>query len=79
MKLKKSRTVLGVFLLLGFLRNDKSSKKVEGRKLKEHEKHIYVSDISSISIQFKDASKHSIEEIIKTAEAAKKANELMYE
>jgi len=73
MKSKKIRTVLGAFLLLGFSRNDESSK-VKGRKLKEHEKHLYITDISSISIQFKDASKHSIEEIINTVEAAKKAN-----
>lgn len=76
MKLKKVRTVLGAFLLLGFLRNNESSK-VKGRKPKRPEKYIYVSDISSISIQFKDASKHSIEEIIRTVEAAEKADSLM--
>ncbi len=76
MKSKKIRTALGAFLLFGFLGNSKSSK-VKGRKPKRPEKYIYVSDISSISIQFKDASKHSTEEIIRTVEAAEKASKLM--
>ncbi|KYK37928.1 MAG: hypothetical protein HXS46_10665 [Theionarchaea archaeon] len=76
MKPKKIRAVLRAFLLFGFLRNDESSK-VEGHRPKRPEKHIYVSDISSISIQFKDASKYSMEQIIKTVEAAEEADRLM--
>ncbi|MBU7026217.1 MAG: hypothetical protein HXS48_04685 [Theionarchaea archaeon] len=45
--------------------------------LKEHEKHIYVSDISSVSISFRDAHKHTIEEIFNTIEAADRIDKLM--
>ncbi len=76
MKSEKIRTVLGAFLLFGFLRNDESPR-AKRHEPKRPKKHIYVSDISSISIQFKDASKHSIEEIIKTVEAAERADRLM--
>lgn len=76
MKSKKIRTALGAFLLFGFLENSKSSK-VEGHKPKRPEKHLYVTDISSISIQFKDASKHSKEQIINTVEAAEEADRLI--
>ena len=76
MKSEKIKIVLGAFLLFGFLRNSESSE-VKRHKPKRPKKHIYVSDISSISIQFKDASKHSIEEIIKTVEAAEEADRLM--
>ena len=45
-------------------------------ELKEHEKNIYVSDISSVSISFRDAPKHTMEEIIKTFKAADKIHKL---
>ena len=45
-------------------------------KLKEHEKNIYVSDISSVSISFRDAPKHTMEEIIRTFKAADRINKL---
>lgn len=44
--------------------------------LKEHEKHIYVSDVSSVSISFRDAHKHTMDEIIKSIEAADRINKL---
>ncbi|KYK36493.1 MAG: hypothetical protein AYK19_08455 [Theionarchaea archaeon DG-70-1] len=51
-------------------------KKDEKSNLKEHEKHIYVSDVSSVSISFRDAHKHTIEDIFNTIKAADRIDKL---
>ncbi|MBU7044936.1 MAG: hypothetical protein HXS54_00750 [Theionarchaea archaeon] len=48
-------------------------------KLKEHEREIYVSDISSVGISFSAAKNHSLEKILNAFEQAERINKLMDE
>lgn len=45
--------------------------------MKRHEENIYVSDISSVGISFRDAGNHTVEEIIQAIKAADRIDKLM--
>ncbi len=48
-------------------------------KLKEHERNIYVSDISGVGIPFSAAKNYSLEKILKAFEQAERIDRLMDE
>lgn len=46
-------------------------------KKEKYEKNIYVFDVSNVGISFRDAHKHSIEDIIEAINAADRIDRLM--
>ena len=81
MKLKKVGAVLAkASLIFGTSKKEeKSDIESQGRirNKAKHEKHIYISGISSVSISFRDADKYSLEQIINSTKAADRINKLV--